>query len=124
MAIALVSTEPQRHAYQAKGWRALRFSAFYLKEVFVSTALIAWAIIRPIGNLRPAVIAVPLQPGASDAEVTAIANLITYTPGTLSIEVAPGNTHLYVHLFSSAVPEQEVTLIQNNYERKILELFR
>ena len=45
--------------------------------------------------IREAIVAVPLRV-ASEPAVVLLANAVTYTPGTLTIEVADG--HLFVHV--------------------------
>lgn len=74
----------------------LRFGARYLWLVVASTGRVAWEVITPRNELiREAIVAVPLRV-ASEPAVVLLANAVTYTPGTLTIEVADG--HLFVHV--------------------------
>ncbi len=61
-----------------------------------STVVVARAVISPRGALHTGIVAVPLR-GCSDAVVTLIADAITLTPGTLTIEVRRDPPVLFVH---------------------------
>ena len=72
--------------------------------------------------LRPAIIAYPLTV-KSDAEITLLANMITLTPGTLSIDVAEDRSVIYVHVLQLGDREALVAGIANGFERRIREIF-
>ena len=59
-----------------------------------------------------------------DAEITLLANLITLTPGTLSVDVSDDRKYLYVHSIDCSDVEALIDDIRNGFERKILEVFR
>jgi multicomponent Na+:H+ antiporter subunit E len=46
--------------------------------------------------MRPAVIGIPLEL-ESDGAITLLANLITVTPGTLTLDISPDRRTLYIH---------------------------
>jgi monovalent cation/proton antiporter MnhG/PhaG subunit len=73
----------------------LRFLVRYVGLVVASTARVAWEVITPSNELREAIVGVPLRVTGEPA-VVLLANAITYTPGTLTIEVVDGR--LYVHV--------------------------
>ena len=75
----------------------LRFLAFFAVDLVRSSLQVAALVLAPRRALRQAVVAVPVR-GASDALLTLLANAISLTPGTLTLEVdRPGST-LYVHV--------------------------
>jgi multicomponent Na+:H+ antiporter subunit E len=53
-------------------------------------------VVAPRDRIRTAIVAVPLR-GCSDAVVTLIADAISLTPGTLTVEVRREPLTLYVH---------------------------
>jgi multicomponent Na+:H+ antiporter subunit E len=57
---------------------------------------VARTVIAPRDRIRSGIIAVPLQ-GCSDAVATLIADAISLTPGTLTLEVRREPLTLYVH---------------------------
>ncbi len=46
--------------------------------------------------MRPGAVAIPLD-AKTDTEITVLANLLTLTPGTLSLDVSEDRTTLYLH---------------------------
>ena len=48
------------------------------------------------GKIRPGIVRVPVEL-ENDAQYTILANSITLTPGTLTIDACPGEKALYVH---------------------------
>jgi multicomponent Na+:H+ antiporter subunit E len=112
-----------------EGFRRVRlarlpgFLAYVLKEVVVANLRVAAAVIAPAGRLRPAIVAVPLTLDR-DAEIALLANLITLTPGTLSLDVSPDRRTLYVHAMATTGPDELRREIRDGFERRILEVFR
>jgi len=73
-----------------------RFAAYFLYQLTRSTVTVARTVVSPRGRLRSSIVAVPLR-GGSDAIVTMIANSISLTPGTLTLDVRSDPLTLYVH---------------------------
>ncbi|MEM8618130.1 MAG: Na+/H+ antiporter subunit E [Actinomycetota bacterium] len=107
--IALIVTVIARptgvSGYEAVPFRpvwVLVFCGYFLYLLVVSNLSVAREILRPRPQLRRAIIAVPLHAG-TDGVVTVVANTITLTPGTLTVDVRPGDEAvgrqpvLYVH---------------------------
>jgi multicomponent Na+:H+ antiporter subunit E len=99
------------------------FLLFFLREVLVANLRVAAAVLAPRGRLRPAIVAVPLTL-ERDAEIALLANLITLTPGTLSLELSPDRRTLYVHAMATPGPDQLRREIQQGLERRMLEVLR
>jgi len=95
----------------------------FLKELVVSSFRVALDVLRPELRMKPAVIAVPLDLD-SDAEITLLANLISLTPGTLSIDVAEDKSCIYVHAMYGGDPDALAADIKRTFERRIREAFR
>ena len=108
-----------------EGFRRVRlarlpgFLLYFLKEVVVANLKVAAAVIAPRGRLRPAIVAVPLEL-ERDAEIALLANLITLTPGTLSLDVSADRKTLYVHCLVVDDPEATVRSIKDGFERRVL----
>jgi multicomponent Na+:H+ antiporter subunit E len=74
--------------------------------------------------MHPGVIAVPLD-ARTDAEITLLANLITLTPGTLSIDVSADRKVLYIHTMDLGDdPVRFRREIKEGFERRLLEVMR
>lgn len=76
--------------------RLLGFVGFFLRQLVIANARVAWEVLTPTHTMRAGIIAVPTR-ARTDLEVTAFANLISLTPGTLTLEVSDDPTVLYVH---------------------------
>lgn len=80
-------------------YRFLVLLLVFLRELLVSAVQMAWYVIQPTLQIRPAIIEYPLDV-KTGREITTLANLISLTPGTLSLDVAPDCQCLYVHAIS------------------------
>lgn len=120
----LVRRDLSRPGLVKKVRRAVTLTLLFLYELLLSAFRVAWLVISPNmkQKLKPGIIAFPLT-AKSDTEITLLANLITLTPGTLSVDVSDDRSVLYVHAL--AVPEKEalITDIANGFERKVIEVF-
>ena len=96
---------------------------FFIRELIVSALKVAWLAVQPRLNLRPAIIAHPLTVN-TDAQITLLANLITLTPGTLSVDVSADRKFLYVHAIDIDSGEALIGDIAAGFERRILEVMR
>lgn len=77
---------------------ALRFLAYFAYKLVEANAVVAWEIITPSNEgVHEGIVAVPVT-GASDAVVTVLANAISLTPGTLTLEVRDDPPMLFVHV--------------------------
>jgi multicomponent Na+:H+ antiporter subunit E len=112
-----------------EGFRRVRltrlpgFLLFFLRELVVANLKVAAAVIAPSGRLRPAIVAIPLALDR-DAEVALLADLITLTPGSLSLDVSPDGRTLYVHAMAVTSPDDLRREIRDGFERRILGVFR
>ena len=103
--------------------RLAKFVVYYLWELLKSNAIIAYDVLTPTHHMKPGVIGIPLE-AKTDLEITVLANLITMTPGTLSLDVSPDRKTLYVHAMYINDPEALRYDIKENLERRVLELLR
>lgn len=74
----------------------VRLTAWFTWKLLVSTATVARTVIAPRDRVRTGIVALPLD-GCSDAVATVVADAITLTPGTLTVEVRQDPLTLYVH---------------------------
>lgn len=103
---------------------ALSLLGLFLYELMASAIRVAIIVLRPDMNkiIRPAIIGVPLSV-KSDIQITMLANLITLTPGTLSVDLSPDRSTLYVHTLTFDTREAMIADIKNGFEKKVLEVF-
>ncbi|MBX2999900.1 MAG: Na+/H+ antiporter subunit E [Caldilineaceae bacterium] len=106
-----------------RGYRMFLLAIFFIWEVLVANVRIAIAILRPRLQLQPAIIAIPVEE-LSEPELVVLATFLTLTPGTLSVDVAPDQSTLYVHTFNLIDAEQFRREVKGNVQRAIQEVFR
>jgi multicomponent Na+:H+ antiporter subunit E len=104
--------------------RVLSLAGLFFYELLLSALRVAVLVLRPNlrRHLKPAIIAFPLRL-TRDAEITLLANLITLTPGTLSVDVSPDRKVLFVHVIDLADRDSLVRGIAGGFEQKIIEAF-
>ena len=98
----------------------LLYVLVFLKEVVIANLDVAYRVIVP-GQLEPQVILVPLRVETA-LGVTTIANSITITPGTVTLDHDPDENALYVHMIDGRDPEAVVEPIRQ-WERYALRIF-
>jgi len=102
---------------------AIGLIVFFLRELLLSSVRVAIDVLRPTFTMRPAIIQVPLDV-QDDVQITMLANLISLTPGTLSVDVSDDKKNLYVHAMYGDDPDAEVKRIKHSFEHRIQEVFR
>lgn len=68
----------------------------FLRQLIIANAIVAWEVMTPGLRLRPGIVRVPIS-CATDLQIMLLANTLTMTPGTLSLEVDRDSRDLYVH---------------------------
>ncbi len=76
------------HAVQLAGW--------FLWDLARSSVAVARAVLSPRDETRPRFVLVPLR-ATSDVGITLVANYITLTPGTLTVDIGPDRDCLLIH---------------------------
>lgn len=109
--------------YLRKMWAMLKLLLLFLKELVLSNLAVTLQILRPKLGVRPGVFAYRTEL-ASDWEVMLLANLITLTPGTLTLEVSPDQRTLYIHSIDIEDAEAMQAQIRGTFERAIMEVTR
>lgn len=97
--------------------------AYFVYALLISSLEVARAILRPDMNLSPGVIALKLEESVdSDLEITTLANLISLTPGTLSLEVSSDKQVLFIHsMFLDGEEAAETrAYIKRTLERRVI----
>ncbi len=98
----------------------------FLKELALSVWAVLHIVLRRDMALKPGIFAyeTTLQ---RDFEITLLANMITLTPGTLTVDIrddgADGRRILYVHALDCADPVTLRRGIADGFERRIREAF-
>ncbi|HVS31174.1 MAG TPA: Na+/H+ antiporter subunit E [Thermoanaerobaculia bacterium] len=110
-------------AYTYKAWRAVILLLVFIRELIEANLRLAHDVLTPTHHMRPAIVAIPLD-ARTDFEITLLANLITLTPGTLTLHVADDRSVLYIHSVYTPDADELRRSVKEGLERRILELTR
>ncbi len=121
--LALTRPTDAARNYTARVHRLLGFSLFFLKELVMSSLWVTVQVLSPTFKMEPAVVAVPLDI-RNEAGITLLGNLITLTPGTLTLEVAEDRSQIFVHAMHVDDVEAFRQDIKQGFERRIIEVMQ
>ncbi|WP_198675397.1 Na+/H+ antiporter subunit E [Pleomorphovibrio marinus] len=119
----LITTNRREEKYYSRGPKLIGFVFFFLYELVKANLQVAYDVITPSYYMEPGIIRIPLT-AKTNLEITLLANLITLTPGTLSLDVSDDRKVLYVHAMYVKDKEEFIASIKNGFERKLLEILR
>ena len=123
LVLGMMATQATEKSYFRKVRQTLAFILEFLKELGLSTYRVVYDILTPTHYMKPGVIAFPLE-AKTDAEITMLANVITLTPGTLSLDVSEDRKTLYIHAMYIDDPDALRREIKEGLEKKLLEMMR
>ncbi|MFB6137459.1 MAG: Na+/H+ antiporter subunit E [Halobacteriaceae archaeon] len=109
-----------RRLARAGPYAALYVGAF-LWELVTANLDVAYRVLAPSMPIEPAVVVLPLRV-QSDVAITTIANSISLTPGTLTMDYDADANELYVHTIDGRDPDAVVAPIRT-WERYALVIF-
>ncbi len=113
----------QNKTYFSRIPKVLDFLATFFWQIVAGSIKIAWDIATPRHYMKPGIIAFPLS-AKTDIEITLLANIITLTPGTMSIDVSGDRKILYVYAVYINNEQKLIDSIKNSLEKKLLEAIR
>jgi multicomponent Na+:H+ antiporter subunit E len=109
--------------YFKKVYQIISFALFFVVALIRANLRVAYEVITPPHTMQPGIVAVPLDL-QTEAAITLLANLITLTPGTLSLDVSADRRVLYVHTMYVDDVEQFRREIKEGFERRVMEVFQ
>ena len=122
--LALIREQIGTTGYVRRVRRVASLAFLFVYELLMSAIRVFKLVLTPdLSTLQPGFIAYPLTVDR-DFEISLLANLITLTPGTLSVDVSDNRRTLYIHAIHVPDPDALRADIATGFERKILEAFR
>lgn len=105
--------------------RVMRLALLFFYELILSAWRVAVLVASPNmhARLRPAIFAYPLTV-TTDQQITLLANLITLTPGTLSVDVSEDRSVIFVHALEMGDKDETIRAIKDGFETRIIEVFQ
>jgi len=123
--VALWITHPlySKSSYFQRAPQTVRLLGYFLMELILSNLRVLWDVVTPKHISRPGIVGIPLS-AQTEMEILLVANLISLTPGTLSIDLSEDRSILYVHVMFLDDPDRFRQSIKEGVERRVLEVMR
>lgn len=109
--------------YFVKVPQAFSFALYFLRELVLANLRVAYDVLTPQPRMQPRIIALPLR-ARTPAEITALAYLISLTPGTLSLDVSADRKVLFIHAMYARDADAVRRELTNGIERRLLQVMR
>lgn len=107
-------------SYFKKVYYWIKLIVLFHYELLVSSIEVIWDILTPTHLAEPAIIEVPLDV-KSDLGILLVTNLISLTPGTLSIDVTPDRSKLIVHAMFADDPAGVCHALKSGMEKWVID---
>ena len=101
--------------------KLINFFFYFLYQLIKANVQVAWEVGTPKLYMTPGIVGVPLDV-QSDAQITLLANMITLTPGTLSLDVSEDKKVLYVYSMYITNRDEFIRDIKEGFEKRIIEI--
>lgn len=118
--LVLFPAEVPREGLVLRPLPGLRFAGRFLADLVRATADVAWDVVTPRSKGDPGIVAVALPP-TPDPILTVVADAVTLTPGTLTLEAESdvGGAVLYVHVLHLRDPEAVRADVRSVHRRAV-----
>ncbi|MFS2327735.1 Na+/H+ antiporter subunit E [Brucella sp. H1_1004] len=103
--------------------QAINLAIYFIKELVLSCINVARDVIALRPRLNPAIVKMPLD-AKSDLEIFLVANLISLTPGTLTLDVAHDKSFLLIHSIYADDPDALVAELKSGMEYRVRKVFQ
>jgi multicomponent Na+:H+ antiporter subunit E len=109
--------------YFGKVYAILKLLYIFIRELILSNLAIVKVVYQPKLDIQPGIIALPTEL-KTNWEITLLANLITLTPGTLSVMVSSDHRTIYIHAMDIRDKAEVIQSIKGTFEDAIMEVTR
>ncbi len=100
----------------------LQLFLYTVYELIISSILVAREVLRLRGQAQPGIVTIPLACRYSSQKML-LANILTLTPGTLSIELTKNNSELTIHLMFADQKHQFINNFKQRLEPLVIKVF-
>lgn len=103
--------------------KVIQLILLFIKELIKSNIDIVKLVYTPKPEIEPGIFAYQTEL-ETDWELTLLANLITLTPGTLSVAISNDNSIIYIHAMDIDDINESIQSIKMTFEKAIMEVTR
>lgn len=111
---------PGCNTYFRRSWLWNKLIFLFLYELVVSSIQVVWDVMTPAQTAKPGIISIPLDI-EGEMGILLVTNLISLTPGTLSLDLTEDCKTLYIHAMFADDPDAIRAQIKNGMERWVIE---
>ena len=109
--------------YLRRVGKVLQLVLLFIKELVLSSFSVLKQVLTPNLNITPGIFTYKTQL-KGDWEITALALLLTLTPGSVVMEVSEEGDTFYIHAMDMEQTKKEVIRSIGKFERAIMEVTR
>ena len=120
----MVVTTEKKRAFLYRFYKGVIYFINFLWEMIKANLHVAYIVLHPGLPIKPGIVKIKTKL-TKDSAITVLANSITLTPGTLTVDVDKDKGVLYVHWIDvkSEAEDEATKLIGNKFEPKLTEVF-
>ena len=110
-----------KQLYYVYLYKWLKLIVMFLIELLKADINVLKMMLKKDLDVNPVIFEYPLTV-KKNWQITLLANMITLTPGTLTVNVGHDNKQLFIHCLDTNDIEGEIEGIKNSFEKAILEV--
>jgi len=110
-------TYQQERAFRRVG-DIVHFIIYFIRELIVANVQVLKVVLSPNLNIRPGIIAYKTE-CTTPLGITVLANSITLTPGTLSVDISEDHSTIFVHTLDIDHPDTVCDGIRRGLEEPV-----
>ena len=107
--------------YMARLWRVIKLLFIFLREMVIACFQVFVLVIAGTKKINPGIIEYQTEL-ETPLQVTLLANMITLTPGTITMEISEDNKLLFIHVLKLDNADAIRDGIRRNFEEHIKEV--
>lgn len=107
--------------YLVRIYKVFVLCLIFIRELILSNIDIVKYVYKRQLDFEPGIFSMPIDV-KKNWEITLLANLITLTPGTLSVAISEDRSQLFIHAMHIDTKEAAINDIKNTFEKAIMEV--
>jgi multicomponent Na+:H+ antiporter subunit E len=119
----LITTEKSQHPAK-RFFHFLIYIPIFFWEMIKANLEVAYLVVHPLLPIKPGIVKIKTKL-TKDSAITVLANSITLTPGTMTVDVNKDKGELYIHWIKVKSQETELATkeISEKFEKTLMEVF-
>ncbi|MBU0278698.1 MULTISPECIES: Na+/H+ antiporter subunit E [unclassified Gemella] len=112
---------PGKQLYFVYLYKWIKLILLFLVELLKADIAVFKLMFKPKLDVNPAIFEYPLDV-EKKWQIVMLANMITLTPGTITVNISYDNSKLFIHRLDTDDIAGEIEAIKNSFEKAILEV--